>query len=190
MTTTKEEINSKHYVNNTEFYNAIIEYRLVVKKCKAKNEPVPPIPHYIGDCLIKIANKLSYSPNFINYTFRDEMVSDGLENCVNYFHNFDPDKSNNPFSYFTQIIYFAFLRRIQKEKKYLYVKHKITQQKMISKELMDTQELDELNDFDVSINDYTSSDYMNEFIKQFENNVSKKKQARQDKKGVEKFTNE
>lgn len=182
-----QNTDNKHYVNNNDFYNAIVEYRKVVKKHQKKKLDPPPIPHYIGDCLIKIANKLSYSPNFINYTFRDEMISDGLENCVNYFHNFDPDKSTNPFSYFTQIIYYAFLRRIQKEKKYLYIKHKVTQQKMISKELMDTQELDELQDFDVSINDYTSSDYMNDFIKQFESNVDKKKQARQNKKGLEKI---
>ena len=176
-----------HYVNNNDFYAAIVEYRKVVQANQSDGLPTPPIPYYIGDCLIKIANKLSYSPNFINYTFREEMVSDGLENCVNYFHNFDPTKSTNPFSYFTQIIYYAFLRRIQKEKKYLYIKHKMTQQKMISRELMDTQELDELGEFDISINDYTSSDYMNEFIKQFEDNADKKRRSRQVKKGVEKL---
>ena len=76
----------------------------------------PPVTNYIGECFLKIANGLSYRPNFINYTYRSEMVSDGIENCLQYIHNFDPEKSKNPFAYFTQIIYYAFLRRIQKEK--------------------------------------------------------------------------
>ena len=66
--------------------------------------------------VFKIANGLSYRPNFINYTYRQEMISDGIENCLQYIHNFDPEKSKNPFAYFTQIIYYAFIRRIQKEK--------------------------------------------------------------------------
>lgn len=179
-----------HYVSNDDFYKAIVEFKKKVRQAEDQGQPRPVIPHYIGDCLIKIANKLSYSPNFINYTFRDEMIADGLENCINYFHNFDPDKSTNPFSYFTQIIYFAFLRRIQREKKYMYVKHKVTQQKMISRELIDVQELDELSEFDIEINDYTTNDYMDSFIEQFEANVQKKRSERQAKKGLEKLVKE
>ena len=74
---------------------------------------------------LKIATHLSYKPNFVNYMFRDDMISDGIENCVQYIHNFDPAKSKNPFAYFTQIIHYAFLRRIQKEKKQLDIKNKI-----------------------------------------------------------------
>lgn len=188
MTTVVEKPN--HYVSNDEFYKAIVEFKKKVQSAEDQGLPRPVIPHYIGDCLIKIANKLSYSPNFINYTFRDEMIADGLENCINYFHNFDPDKSTNPFSYFTQIIYFAFLRRIQREKKYMYVKHKATQQKMINHELMNLQELDELSDFDIEITDYTSNEYMDTFIEQFEENVKKKKLDRQAKKGLEKLVKE
>ena len=80
---------------------------------------------YIGKCFLKIANHLSYRPNFINYTFRDDMISDGIENCLQYLDNFNPAKSNNPFAYFTQIIYYAFVRRIQKEKKQVTIKHKL-----------------------------------------------------------------
>lgn len=188
MTDIKDKAN--HYVSNEEFYKAIVAFRKKVLAAEAQGLPKPVIPHYIGDCLIKIANKLSYSPNFINYTFRDEMIADGLENCINYFHNFDPDKSTNPFSYFTQIIYFAFLRRIQKEKKYMYVKHKVTQQKMINHELMNLQELDELGEFDIEITDYTSNDYMDTFIEQFEASALKKKTERQAKKGLEKLIKE
>ena len=97
-------------------------------KCREAEEqgkPQPPVTNYIGECFLKIANHLSYRPNFINYTYRDEMISDGIENCLQYVHNFNPDKSNNPFAYFTQIIYYAFLRRIQKEKKQSHVKNKL-----------------------------------------------------------------
>lgn len=181
---------ANHYVNNVEFLNAIVEFKKTVVIAEAQGLPRPIIPRYIGECLIKIANKLSFSPNFINYTFRDEMIADGLENCINYFHNFDPEKSSNPFSYFTQIIYFAFLRRIQKEKKYMYVKHKATQQKMISHELMNVQELDELSSFDIEIVDYTSNEYMDNFIEQFEASALKKKIERQQKKGLEKLVKE
>jgi hypothetical protein len=180
-----KEDKSNHYVSNEQLYNAIIEFKQKVRQAEEQGLKKPVIPHYIGECLLKIANKLSYSPNFINYTFRDEMIADGLENCVNYFHNFDPTKSTNPFSYFTQIIYYAFLRRIQKEKKYMYVKHKATQQKMISRELIDVQELDELSEYDIEIADYTSSEYMNNFIQQFEADVKRKKLDRRTKKGLE-----
>ena len=80
---------------------------------------------YIGDCFMKIATHLSYKPNFVNYMFREDMISDGIENCVQYIENFNPEKSKNPFAYFTQIIYYAFLRRIQKEKRQLEIKNKI-----------------------------------------------------------------
>jgi hypothetical protein len=85
----------------------------------------PSITDFMGVCFLKIANGLSYRPNFINYTYKQEMISDGIENCLQYLHNFDPEKSNNPFAYFTQIIYYAFLRRIQKEKKQAHVKHQL-----------------------------------------------------------------
>ena len=116
---------SDHYVNNKELLEAMVVYR---KKCaiaKEKDLPPPPIGNYLGECFLKIATHLSYKPNFVNYMFREDMFGDGIENCVQYIHNFDPEKSNNPFAYFTQIIYYAFLRRIQKEKKQLEIKTKI-----------------------------------------------------------------
>ena len=130
---------SEHYVNNKELLEALIVYRSKVEKSflelngreptredRAKRwEGKPPIPNYLGDCFLKIATHLSYKPNFVNYMFRDDMISDGIENCVQYIHNFDPEKSKNPFAYFTQIIHYAFLRRIQKEKKQLEIKTKI-----------------------------------------------------------------
>ena len=81
----------------------------------AGDEP-PQITNYLGECILKIANHLSYRPNFIKYTYREEMISDGIENCLQYIDRFDPAKSSNPFAYFTQIIYYAFVRRITKER--------------------------------------------------------------------------
>jgi len=116
---------SEHYVNNKELLGALIDYRAQVAVAKAKDLPKPRISNYLGECFLKIATHLSYKPNFVNYMFRDDMISDGIENCVQYIHNFDPNKSKNPFAYFTQIIHYAFLRRIQKEKKQLEIKTKI-----------------------------------------------------------------
>jgi DNA-directed RNA polymerase specialized sigma24 family protein len=114
-----------HYVNNKEFLEAMTEWKQKCADAEETGEPQPPVSNYIGECFLKIANHLSYRPNFINYTYRDEMISDGIENCLQYASNFKPEKSNNPFAYFTQIIYYAFIRRIQKEKKQQHVKHKI-----------------------------------------------------------------
>ena len=116
---------SEHYVNNKEFLAALEVYIAQVNRAKLNDKEPPQIPRYIGECFLKIANHLSYKPNFVNYMFRDDMISDGIENCVQYIHNFDPEKSRNPFAYFTQIIHYAFLRRIQKEKKQLEIKTKI-----------------------------------------------------------------
>ena len=133
---------SEHYVNNKELLEAMIVYRSKVEKSYKETfnkdlteqprqergkrwEGKPPIPNYLGDCFLKIATHLSYKPNFVNYMFREDMISDGIENCVQYIHNFDPEKSKNPFAYFTQVIHFAFVRRIQKEKKQLDIKTKI-----------------------------------------------------------------
>jgi len=115
----------EHYVNNKEFLAAMVEYRKSVQEAKAKGEDKPPVTDYIGECFLKIANHLSYRPNFINYTFRDDMISDGIENCLQYLDNFNPETSNNPFAYFTQIIYYAFIRRIQKEKKQMTIKQRM-----------------------------------------------------------------
>jgi len=121
----KTKTQKEHYVNNKEFLAAMIEYKKSVAEAEKKKKTKPPVTDYIGGCFLKIANHLSYRPNFINYTFRDDMISDGIENCLQYLDNFNPEKSNNPFAYFTQIIYYAFIRRIQKEKKQTTIKHKL-----------------------------------------------------------------
>ena len=116
---------TSHYVDNKKFLAALIDYKTSIDAAKEKNEQIPQVPRYIGECFIKIATHLSYKSNFINYTFRDDMISDGIENCLTAATKFDPSKSSNPFAYYTQIIYFAFIRRIQKEKKHQATKYKI-----------------------------------------------------------------
>ena len=125
MASMNKKTQKEHYVNNKEFLAAMIEYKKSIKEAEKKKNERPPVTDYIGSCFLKIANHLSYRPNFINYTYRDEMISDGIENCLQYVYNFDVEKSKNPFAYFTQIIYYAFIRRIQKEKKQTHIKHKI-----------------------------------------------------------------
>ena len=114
-----------HYVDNKEFLRAMIEFKEICNNAREKEIDRPPVSNYIGECFLKIATHLSYKPNFINYTYREDMISDGIENCLQYVENFNPEKSNNPFAYFTQIIYYAFLRRIAKEKKQTHVKNKM-----------------------------------------------------------------
>jgi len=169
----------KHYINNADFLAALVEYRKSCDEAKKNDKEDPRIPNYIGECFLKIAEHLSRKPNFISYSFRDEMIADGIENCLMYFRNFDPTKSSNPFAYFTQIIYFAFLRRIMKEKKQLYVKYKATEQFGI----LDEYEMYE--DSDGHMKQFQMYDNISEFIFNFEESKRKKKEGKV--KGLEKF---
>ena len=123
----KKKTENRHYVNNKEFLAAMTEYRTARVAAEEAGETPPRVSNYIGECFVKIANHLAYKSNFVNYTFREEMILDGIENCITYINNFDPAKSSNPFAYFTQITYYAFLRRIQKEKKQLDAKYRYIQ---------------------------------------------------------------
>ena len=125
MTVQLKRKKTEHYVDNKKFLEEMKKYRKKVLSARNRNRKDPPISDYIGECFLKIANHLSYRPNFINYTYKEDMISDGIENCLTYVANFDPEKSNNPFAYFTQIIYYAFIRRIQKEKKQTTIKQKL-----------------------------------------------------------------
>ena len=121
----RKNTKNQHYVDNQKFLKAIVDYRDKVELSKIRETKKPRIDEYIGDCFLKIATHLSYRPNFINYMYKEDMISDGVENCVQYIDNFDPAKSRNPFAYFTQIVYYAFLRRIAKEKRQQSIREKI-----------------------------------------------------------------
>src|SRR5210317_2502213 len=174
MAQTKKK--SEHYVNNKEFLVAMVEYKKSVNKAKKEKLTKPPVPDYIGECFLKIANHLSYRPNFINYTYRDDMISDGIENCLQYLHNFNPDKSNNPFAYFTQIIYYAFIRRIQKEKKQQHIRHKIIEN--MSVDVLAVGEDMEQAQF---------VDYLQKNFLPAEDVYKPKKKKKSEPKGLEKF---
>ena len=167
----EKEKKKREYVNNGDFLKALEEFKSAKKQSKETNATPPRIPNYIGECFLKIAEGLSHRPNFINYTYRDEMIADGVENCLMYFENFDPNKSKNPFAYFTQVIYFAFLRRIQKEKKQMYVKCKATEQMAI----LDEHELQELDELSNNTRQFELYDNISEFIENFEENKKNKK---------------
>ena len=167
-----------HYVDNAQFLIAMKDWKNNCISAEETGDPQPPVTNYIGECFLKIANHLSYRPNFINYTYRDEMISDGIENCLQYASNFNPDKSKNPFAYFTQIIYYAFIRRIQREKKQQHVKHKI----------IENMNIDILADG----TDMDQNAYVDYLQKNFlpDEDVYKPKKKKEQLKGLEKFYNE
>ena len=170
----------KEYINNSDFVSALTDHRKSIHEAKSKNLPIPKLPNYIGECFMKIAEGLSHRPNFINYTYKDEMICDAIENCIMYCQNFDPDKSKNAFSYFTTVSWYAFLRRIQREKKQLYIKYKATEQMGI----IDENELLELEDG--NSRQFELYENVSEFIENFEENKKSKKIIRKNK-GLELF---
>jgi hypothetical protein len=164
---------TNHYINNADFLKALIEYKESCDTASAAGKEDPRIPNYIGECFLKIADHLSRKPNFVSYSFRDEMISDGIENCLMYFRNFDPIKSKNPFAYFTQIIYYAFLRRIMKEKKQLYVKYKATEMFGVF------GDGEMFEDAEGNMKQFVLYDNISEFIQTFEENKEKKKKSKE-----------
>jgi hypothetical protein len=149
--TTKE-----NYVNNREFLDALMVYRQQVAAAKETGASKPRVPNYVGECFLKIATHLSYKPNFVNYMFREDMICDGIENCLQYIDNFNPEKSTNPFAYFTQIIYYAFLRRIQREKKQLEIKTKILERSGFDEVLHMDSHTGDMNGYSGSSSDFNS----------------------------------
>ena len=118
-----------HYVNNAEFSQAVVDYVKIVENAKSKNKEIPKVPNYVAQCFLRIAEGLSHKANFIRYTYREEMVMDAVENCLKAIGNYNLEaatRTGNPnaFAYFTQITWYAFLRRIAKEKKQQDIKMK------------------------------------------------------------------
>jgi len=110
----------EHYVNNDKFREELMAYKKALE-----TDPNLRVPEYIGECILDIATRFARKPNFSGYTYVSEMVSDAIENCFQYLGNYDESKSLNPFAYFTQISYYAFLRRIMAEKKQSYIRHQL-----------------------------------------------------------------
>ena len=119
--------NAAHYIDNKRFFKEISIWKEEWDRNVAEDKPAPRCTEYLGGCFVKISNHLAYKSNFVNYTYRDEMILDGIENCLRYADRFNPEKSNNPFAYFTQITYYSFIRRIKKEAKQAETKLRVLQ---------------------------------------------------------------
>ena len=160
---------NRNYVNNKDLLESLIEYKKACKEAEDSGEEIPRVPHYIGECIYMIAKRLATKPNFSGYSYKEDMISDGIENCLQYIHNFDPEKSNNPFAYFTQIIWFAFLRRIQKEKKQLYIRYKSSQNVLSDIQVNDGE------GHAIQMNE--PPEYINDFIADFEDKLKSKRKG-------------
>jgi len=186
-------MSKRNYVNNAEFLASIVKYKEACDEAENCGDDAPRIPNYIGECLYQIANRLATKPNFSGYTYKEEMVSDGLENAIQALGNFNPEKSSNPFAYFTQIIWFAFLRRIEKEKKQVYIRHKVIENSVVTGTAVEKEsgESGEPNYIDLN------NDYMNDFVSNYEKRIETKRkksetksEKSETKKGLEKFIDE
>ena len=118
-----------HYVNNADFSQAVVDYVTEANKARNDKVEVPKVPDYVAQCFLRIAEGLSHKSNFSRYTYREEMVMDAVENCLKAINNYNLEAATrtgkpNAFAYFTQISWFAFLRRIAKEKKQQDIKMK------------------------------------------------------------------
>lgn len=174
---------SNHYVDNKRLYTEMIKYINAYNEAKEQGKEPPQASNYIGQCIWLIANRLSTNRNFIGYTYRDEMIGDAIENCLRYLHNFNPDKSNNPFAYFTQIMYYAFLRRIEKEKKQSYIKYKSMENSIAMNSLVEMAP-DDASHFQAVV---VTMDYdkLANLSEKYETKQNAKKASK--KTGVEKF---
>lgn len=161
----------RNYVNNADLYEALIDYQKKCKEAEDSGDEKPKVTNYIGHCIWQIATRLASKPNFSGYSYKDDMIMDGVENCLLYMHNFDPEKTQNPFAYFTQIIWYAFLRRIAKEKKQMYVRYKSSQSMLSNGGTYDGDE-------DLSLHLNTDVDYINNFISDYEEKLVKDKKSK------------
>jgi len=167
----------RNYVNNKDLLDALIEYKKKCQEAEDQGDDLPTVPNYIGECIFKIANRLATKPNFSGYTYKEDMIMDGIENCLLYIGNFDHNKSSNPFAYFTQIIWYAFLRRIQKEKKQMYIRFKSSHNMVAQGATYESNE--------VQLHLNTNADYINHFVSDYEEKLAKSKIPKQPKEVVE-----
>jgi DNA-directed RNA polymerase specialized sigma subunit len=167
----------KNYINNKTLYTSMIEYKTKLNEALKNDRPKPQVSNYIGQSILLICNNLAKKPNFSGYTYKQDMISDGIIDCIAAVDNFDPDKTNNPFAYFTQIAWNAFIRRIQKEKKQTYIKHKNFENSFLMNELWSDSE-----NMHLKANEYSS-----EVVRSYENKLTKPKKSSK-LSGVEKFS--
>ena len=136
---------SIHYVNNADFSQAVVDYVTVLNEARKQQQTLPVVPDYIAQSFLRIAEGLSHKSNFVRYTYREEMVMDAVENCLKAIENYNLEAATrsgkpNAFSYFTQISWYAFLRRIAKEKKQQDIKAKYITQSGIEEFIASTED--------------------------------------------------
>lgn len=169
---------TRNYVNNPDLLAALIEYKRLSREAEDAGDDRPRVPDYIGTCIYQIATRLATKPNFSGYSYKEDMISDGIENCLLYIMNFNEEKSQNPFAYFTQIIWYAFLRRIAKEKKQMYIRFKSSQH------MIATGGTYTGDGQDIHLN--TAADYMNDFVRDFEDKLAKDKAKKKETEALKK----
>lgn len=167
-----------NYINNKTLYSAMIQYKNSVEDAKREGLPKPQVTNYIGESILLICNNLAKKPNFSGYTYKQDMISDGIMDCIAAVDNFNPDKTNNPFAYFTQIAWNAFLRRIQKEKKQTYIKHKNYENSVLMDEMWENSNAQ-----------LKSNEYSDEIVRNYENKLTKIKKPSK-VSGIELFSEE
>lgn len=170
----------KHYVDNDKFYDAMVEY---ISGLDGENN-TNRASEYIGHCILQICKRLAFRPNFIAYSYRAEMISDAIENCVRYIDRFDYIKYKSPFAYFSQIAFYAMVRRIQTEHKQMQIKAKFVQTTGIYDDMVGKPEDDDTKYF--SLDENSTLKYLYDFeIKEPE----KKIKVKSDLKPLDAFIN-
>ena len=165
------------FVDNEKFYEEMVSWKKALYKNREQGiDERPIIPEYIGECIWKIAFRYATKPNWRN-SYNEDMVGDAVEECIKYLDRFDESKSKNPFSYFTQIVYYSFLRKISSEKKQLYIKYKV----ILNSEIDDFFEGDE-SDVAYSKEDLLSRFQAKEFIDFYEKNVKRSRKKNKKEK--------
>lgn len=167
-----------NYINNKTLYLAMIQHKSSAEEAKNEEKQKPKVSEYIGQSILLICNNLAKKPNFSGYTYKQDMISDGIIDCIAAVDNFNPDKTNNPFAYFTQIAWNAFLRRIQKEKKQTYIKHKNYENNVLHEE-----------NWEHSTPQLKTNEYSDEVVRSYENKLIKIKKPSK-LAGVEIFSEE
>jgi hypothetical protein len=157
----------QNYINNKDLYDALTAYLLACSTAEELGKPLPIVPQYIAESIFSIATRLARRPNFSEYSYKDDMIMDGVENCLQYIRNFNPEKYKNPFAYFTQIIWYAFLRRIQKEKKEMYIRYKSSHRLLSEGGTYDSEE--------IQLHLNTSADYIEDFVATYEEKMTANK---------------
>lgn len=181
MAVSNKKRTGAHYVDNKKFYEEMKNYKALCREAEEVGDEYPRIPNYIGECFYKIATKLSNRPNFNNYSYKEEMIGDGIENCIHYVKSFNPDKSINPFAYFSQVVWNSFVHRIQKEKKQQYIKYKAMDNMVINNQHFVHSADDAFHSITPEVHESTQK-----FISSYEDNIEKNKKKKE-KKALELF---